>query len=508
MPKINEQKNILSPRPPIVTVMGHIDHGKSSLLDYIRKTNIVEKEAGGITQHIAAYEVVHKDKEGKERKITFLDTPGHEAFSAMRSRGGKAADISILVVSAEDGVKPQTVEALKSIKDANIPFIVAITKIDKPGANVERAKSSLMENEVYLEGFGGTVPSVSISSKTGEGIPDLLEMIFLVADLEDIKGSPEKEAEGVVIETNMDKAKGISASLIIKDGTLKKGMAILSEDCISPVRLMENFLGKKIDCAEMGSPVKVVGWDKIPHVGAKFFSYPTKKIAEAKLLEYLADKEKNKSAKKTESGEKNEGKVLIPIIVKADVAGTIEAIEHEIKKLVNDSVSLDIIYSGVGNINETDVKNASGNANSVVLGFNVPIDGAAKSVIDRLGVKAETFDIIYKLAEWLQNLVKEKTPKKMIEESKGKAKILKLFSKEKDKQIVGGRVLEGVISIGAELKITRRETEIGKGKIRELQQQKVKASEVQKGSEFGTMIQSSIEIAAGDIIEAYEVVEI
>jgi translation initiation factor IF-2 len=257
-------------RPPVVAVMGHIDHGKSTLLDYIRKTNIVETEAGGITQRISAYEVVHKTKEGQEKKITFLDTPGHEAFGAMRARGAKVADIAILVVAADDGVKPQTVDALKTILKAEIPYIVAINKIDKEGANVDRTKVSLAENEIYVEGYGGTISSVPISAKTGEGVSDLLDTVVLAAELEELTGDPSVNAEGVIIEANLDKKKGISATLVVKNGTLKSGQFVVAGSALSPVRLLENYAGKSIPEATFSSPVRIIGWNELPDVGSIF----------------------------------------------------------------------------------------------------------------------------------------------------------------------------------------------------------------------------------------------
>ena len=278
------------PRPPIVVIMGHIDHGKSSLLDYIRKTNIVEGEAGGITQHLSAYEVTHHlDQTRKDalasNRITFLDTPGHEAFSKMRARGAGVADIAILVVSAEDGVKEQTKEALRSIKEAGIPYIIAINKIDKPNANIERTKQNLAENEIYLEGFGGDVPFVPISAKLGTGIPDLLDMMLLVAEMENLTGDTFLPAEGIVVESNIDTKRGTSATLIITNGTLKKGMFILAEESMSPVRAIENFLGKQVSEATFSSPVQITGFDALPSVGSTFRAYANKKDAERMQLE-------------------------------------------------------------------------------------------------------------------------------------------------------------------------------------------------------------------------------
>jgi translation initiation factor IF-2 len=285
-------------RPPVVCIMGHIDHGKSTLLDYIRKTNIVDTEAGGITQRISAYEVVHKTPEGKEERITFIDTPGHESFGAMRTCGTAVADIAVLVVSAEEGVKKQTLDALGCIIASKIPYIIAINKIDKPSANIEKTKSSLIENEIYIEGYGGSVPCVPISAKTGEGIDELLDMVLLVAEMADFKGDISKSANGIVVEAHLDKQKGITAVVVIKDGKLESGMYIVCGDWIAPTRIMESFLSKKITEATFSSPVRIVGFDKLPRVGSPFVSFNTKKEAEEKRLKEIYERE-------TENGTKN-----------------------------------------------------------------------------------------------------------------------------------------------------------------------------------------------------------
>ena len=275
---------VLVVRQPVVAVMGHIDHGKSKLLDYIRKTNVVERELGGITQHISSYEVEHIGEDGKVRKITFLDTPGHEAFAGMRLRGVQAADIAILIVSAEDGVKTQTIEALKSIENANLPYIVAINKIDLPGADIERTKSSLVENEIYLEGMGGSVPYATISAKTGEGVKELLDLLLLATDLEELTGDPSKNAEGVVVESHVEPRKGISATLVIKDGTLKSGQSVVVGECIAPVRIMEDFQGKRIKEAKSGTPARVIGFSDVQSAGSTFAAFRPTIEAEAAVL--------------------------------------------------------------------------------------------------------------------------------------------------------------------------------------------------------------------------------
>ena len=493
-------KGTSAPRPPVVAVMGHIDHGKSTLLDFIRKTNLTEKEAGGITQHVAAYEVVHKTKDGTENGITFLDTPGHEAFRAIRARGASVADVAVLVVSGEDGVKPQTLEALQFIKQKKLPYVVAITKIDKPTANVERTKQSMAEHEIYVEGYGGDIPCVPLSSKTGDGVDELLDMILLLAEMHAAPANIGSQTKGFVIEARMDKSEGISATLIITEGLLKKGDGIAAEGAFAPVRGLENFLGKNIEEAGAGRPVRVIGWNSVPRVGAPFEAFATKKEAESRASEI------GEALKKPAAGKKAGGvaeKAFVPLVVKADVSGTLEAIEHEAKKLETEKVAIRIIHQGVGTINESDLKAAMASKESVIAGFNVAIDQSAKAIIEREGVPVKIFDVIYRVNDWLSELIKERTPKIATEEPRGSAKILKIFTTDKDRQIVGGKVLEGAIGLGQELRVLRREAVIGKGRIKELQQQKKKEESVASGNEFGALVSTNVEIAPGDRIETY-----
>ncbi len=488
-------------RPPVIAIMGHVDHGKSTLLDYIRKTNIVEGEAGGITQRISAYEVEHKSSDGKTHKITFLDTPGHEAFTAIRARGAKVADIAILVVSAEDGVKPQTVEALQSIKKASIPYIVAINKIDKEGADIDRTKGNLAEHEIYVEGYGGTIPFVPISAKTGQGVSDLLDMMILQAELEELTGDPSIPALGVIIEANLDKKKGISATIIIKNGTLKSGMTVTAGTALSPVRMIENFLGKPIKEATFSNPIRLIGWNELPQVGTTIKTFEDKKAA----TEYVVSQQTATvyNAKDNDADDIT----VIPIMLKANEAGGLEALQHEISKIKGEKIRVKVIQSSVGDITENDVKTASARTNTIILGFNVKLDATARSTAEKSNVEIQVFDIIYKLSEWLEKAIKERTPKMLVDESTGIAKILKVFSKTKDKQVLGARVEKGQVVIGAEVKILRRDFEIGKGRVRELQKFKNAVQEVPEGQEFGTLIESKIEIAPGDRIEAFMTIE-
>jgi translation initiation factor IF-2 len=494
MPKENAQKQI--ERPPVICIMGHIDHGKSTLLDYIRKTNIVDKEAGGITQKISAYEVIHNGK-----KITFLDTPGHESFAKIRQRGASVADIAVLVVSAEDGVKKQTIEALNCIRESQTPMIVAINKIDKPGADIEKTKVNLAENEIYLEGYGGEVPFMPISAKTGQGVNELLDLMLLVSEMAELNGTTEKPAEGIVIEANMDKKKGISATMIIKDGTIKSGMFVVCGKTIAPTRIMEDFLGKKITEATFSSPIRIIGFDALPKVGNKFFTFTDKEEALMAVANF-----KEIVFQKCAAVEESENTGVINVIIKADVTGSIEGIEHELEKIRTDRMKVRIVHFGVGDITDNDINMLAGKADSLVLGFNVKIDAQAMASAEKSGIQVKTFDIIYKLTEWLVEMAASKTPKMNVEEKTGRAKVLKFFSVVKDRNIIGARVEEGEIRVGDEIKIMRGEIEVGRGKIRELQQMKEKTSEVRSGVEFGCQLQSAVTPAPGDKLEAFTTV--
>ncbi len=487
-------------RPPVVVIMGHIDHGKSTLLDYLRKTNVVAGEAGGITQHLGAYEVLHS-----KGKITFLDTPGHEAFCSIRERGAKVADIAVLVVSAEDGVKPQTIEALKCIIAEKIPYIVAINKIDKPGANVELTKQSLAENEIYVEGYGGDIPVVAISALKGTGIPDLLDMIILVADLADLKANPTASAQGAIIESYRDSKKGISATLLIKDGTLEQGMYVVAEDAYSPVRILEDYQGKSIKTATFSSPVKVIGFNKIPNVGAEFITCADKKTAENMAATYTDSNQQSKPVMSRK--EDNSSIVSIPVIIKADVIGSLDGIKHELAKIKNDKVKIKIVSESIGDINENDIKSTQGDPNIIILAFNSKPDAKTQALIERSTVQIKSFDIIYNLITFVKETVLSKVPKEYIDEISGVAKVLAIFSKNKDKQILGAKVQQGNVKVGSEVKILRRDAEIGRGKIKELQQSKARTDEVTEGFEFGCMIESKVEIALGDKIQCFVTIE-
>jgi len=507
-----DTETLIGGRPPIVTVVGHIDHGKSTLLDYIRKTTVVEGEAGGITQHLSAYQATHKNAAG-EHLITFLDTPGHEAFSAMRSRGLKVADVAILVVSAEEGAKPQTLEALKLIQEAAIPYVVAFTKIDKPGANLERAKMSMLEHQVFLEGMGGEVPWVAVSSKSGDGIPELLDLILLAAELEGISADAEAPARGLVIEAHVDPKRGSTATLIIEDGTLESGEFVVAGGALAPVRIMENFLGKPIKRAAPGSPVRIVGFSTLPQVGDGWRAVETKKEAEEEIRSRIPAATALRAARPqspaadSDSAPESDDVVVLPLVIKTDVAGTGEAVMHELDKLPKaEKLEVRVVSRGVGAITESDVKVAgAGKTAGLIVGFNVKLENPARELAGRMGVTVATFDIIYKLAEWLGAEVEKRRPRERVESLIGAAKVLKFFSSAKGRVVLGGRVEEGELRENAEVRVMRRDLELGRGKITSLQTQKTPVKKVESGMEFGAQLKLEALPAPGDRIEAFEV---
>ncbi|MAZ30351.1 translation initiation factor IF-2 [bacterium] len=486
-------------RPPVVVIMGHIDHGKSTLLDTIRSSNVVAGEAGGITQHLSAYVVEHTTNEGAAEKLTFLDTPGHAAFQKMRLRGADVADVAVLIVSAEDGVKPQTLEALESIKAAEIPYVVAINKIDKPNANIPNTQASLIEHEIYIEGMGGDISWVGISAKEGTGIPELLDLLVLTADLAELTGDTTAPATGQIIEAELDPKRGNTATLLIKDGSLKSGQCVVSGSCYSPVRIMEDFSGKAIKEATLSEPVGIVGWNEIPEVGATFTTVANKKEAE-KLIAETAEAAEGAAERFAETD-----LPVVPILIKADVQGTIEAIEHELDKFESDRIAVRVIDSAVGDVTAADVQNVSATENAIIVGFGVKVERAAVDLAERLNVEIDTFDIIYELSEWLETALKNRTPKREEAVVSGKAKILVHFSTQKYTHVLGGRVEEGELKNGQKVRIVRRDIEVGTGTLKNLQQYKNDVESVNEG-EFGMQVETRDTIAPGDIIEAFDLV--
>ncbi len=482
--------------------MGHIDHGKSTLLDTIREANTAEHEAGGITQHISAYEITHESEDGPNR-MTFLDTPGHEAFIAMRERGATVADIAILVVAGDDGVEAQTEETIAAIQERDIPFVVAINKMDKSSADADAVIQELAEAEVYVEGFGGDVPYQEISAKTGEGVDELLDLVALNAELLELTTNPDQPGSGVVIESSVNPQRGVETSLVVTDGTVKQGDFIHADGCVGPIRIMEDFRGESIKQAQASAPIRVVGFSDEPAIGKSFKTFADRNKAEtaAEALTNEADTNKQRN-------DQDRDGFTIPILIKADVAGTVDAVVNEVKKLNNEKVSLDIVHTGVGDITEDDIRIVADNSQSALaVGFNVKASTAAQSVAERRNVAVETAPVIYELIEWLKPAVEERTPTITERVVRGKARILKNFSSKRDMQVVGGKVISGNIINSAGITIYRNETEIAEGEIVELQQQRAETDKVQKGQEFGANIRSQVDIAPGDVIESFEIIE-
>jgi len=489
--KLKDNKDSLQPRPPIVVVLGHVDHGKSSILEAIKDLKITEKEAGGITQHIGAYEVEHQGK-----KITFIDTPGHEAFSAMRSRGAKVADIAILVVAADEGVKPQTKEAILHIKKAGIPLIVAINKIDKPEADPQKVKRELAQQDILVESMGGKVPSLETSAKTKKGIEGLLELILLVAEMEELKGDTQKSGQGVVIESYLDKRRGPTATLLLRDGVLKEGDIVGSRSTFGKIKILENFQGDRIEKASPSMPVIVIGFEKVPQVGEKFEVYPDIESAQ----KYIEKKERKK-----EGGEiffVEEGKKVLNLILKADVRGSLEAVAEVLKSIPQEKVVLRILESEVGEINENDVKLAV-SSKARILGFRVKPDSVAQKLAEREGIKITTSEVIYELAQQVRQLMEREVVAEKIRQDLGKVKVLVIFRTEKSRQIVGGKVIEGEVKRGASVEIFRDQNFLGKGKLINLQKNKKDVEKATKGEECGLLYEGEAKIKEGDILQIY-----
>lgn len=487
MAKIQNQN--LAKRPPVVVVLGHIDHGKTSLLDAIRKTQVAEKESGGITQHVGAYQV---EKDGK--KITFLDTPGHEAFSQMRSRGAKVADIAVLVVAAEEGIKPQTKEAILHIKKAAIPLIVALNKIDKPQSNPERVKGELQKEGVVVEDFGGKVPSVKTSAKTGQGIDELLEVILLLAEMENLKADNSKPAEGVIVESYMDSQRGPMATLLVEQGILKVGDFSATPSGLGKIKILEDFRGEKIEQAFPSQPALVIGFENVPGVGENFKTFSDSEEAK----KYLKPTDK----KVPEVLDVEEGVKVLNLILKADVAGSLEAIEEILKSLPQEKVILRILTSDVGEINENDVQLAK-SGKGLILGFRVKANSIAKNLAQKDKVRILNFEIIYDLVEGVRKFMEKILEMETVRTDLGKLKVLVHFWAEKNRQIIGGRIIEGMVKKGTLIEAFRGEELIAKGRMINLQKNKKDIEKAAKGEEVGILFEGSGKIAESDILVIY-----
>ena len=466
-------------------------------------------EAGGITQHVSAYEIMLTAKDGRTKSITLLDTPGHEAFSGIRTRSTNVADIAVLVVSAEDGVKPQTVEVIKYIKKCSLPYLVAITKVDKPSADITRTKQNLAENEIYVEGYGGDTPVVEVSAKTGKGVDELLDMINLMAEMESKTATRDALGSGIIIETRRDAKRGISAVGIIKDGTVRQGLFAAAKagqasslGAIAPIRFLLDSEDKMVPELSFSSPVQITGWDKMPEIGEEFKTFLKKEEA----LSFAAPTPEGVGVPTKSEAGVGKDVVFLPLIIKADTAGSLEAITGELGKLGRERIIPKIVLSSIGSINENDIKSALTASGSVILGFNAKVDPQAALLAERLGVTILTFSIIYEFIDKVKGLLLEREPRIEVEEVMGSCKVLKLFDTTKGKQVIGCRVLSGQLKKGANIKIMRRDTEIGQGKVKELQQSKIATDSVNEGTEFGAMIESKMEVAPGDVFNAVSLI--
>ncbi len=496
-------------RAPIITIMGHVDHGKTSLLDYIRSSKVANSEAGGITQHVGAY-MVKKDG----RNITFIDTPGHAAFTKMRSRGAQVTDIVIIVVAADDGVMPQTREAIEHAKAADVPFIIAMNKMDLEAANPDLAKAGLAELEVTPVAWGGDYEFVEVSAKTGKGVEDLLEVVLLQADMLELKANPNREAKATVIESSVEKGRGPVATVVINEGTLRVGDVIVAGVGHGKVRALLDDNGKPVKEALPGEPVVVLGLSEVPGSGEHLVSVKTDKIAREyarKRADYLRQKELSKSTKVTLdelSSKIAEGAIkTLPVILKADVQGSLEAIKGSLAKIKNDEVKINIISSGIGGITESDVALAEASQNSVILGFHVRPTGAVKEKAKANGVEIKTYNIIYDLIDDVTGLVSGLLSPVIREENIGQAQVREVFVVPKIGAIAGCIVTDGSIQRGVKVRLIREGVIVYEGSVSSLKRFKDDANEVKKGYECGIGIEGYNDIKEGDYIESFKEVE-
>jgi translation initiation factor IF-2 len=482
------------PRPPIVAVMGHVDHGKTTLLDTIRKTRVVEQEAGRITQHVGAYQV---NRNGK--KITFLDTPGHEAFAAMRARGANVTDIIVLVVSADDGVKPQTIEVINRARVTETPMIVAINKIDKPDSNIERVKKELGDFGVVIEEWGGTVPVCPISALTGQGVDELLDLILLQAEVLDLKANPKGQTLGTVIEAHLSKTKGPVATILVQNGTLNLADIIAAGKAYGKIRSMEDAAGKKLKSIGPAAAVQITGLSDVAAVGDILRTYDN--LDDAKNA--AASVARSERAKKLGLARLDSTSKDLNLIIKVDVQGSLEAINEALAKLKNSEIKINIIEQGAGEINENDIIRAQ-TAGAQVIGFHTRLSPQAAKLAQAKKVPVQLYDIIYELVEDLTKQVVDMMTPEILRTDLGRGKILGIFRTEKDRMIIGGTVAEGKVKDNAQFEIKRGEEIVGKGVVLELQQNKIKSKEVLKGSEFGSSVKTSAKIEEGDVLIFFE----
>jgi translation initiation factor IF-2 len=494
----------LRERAPVVTVLGHVDHGKTSLLDAVRQTNITARESGGITQHIGAYQIEHKG-----RKITWIDTPGHQAFTAMRARGASITDIAVLVVAADDGVQPQTIEAISHAKAAEVPIVVALNKVDKNDADPERVKGQLAEHGVTIEEYGGDVPLVPVSARTKQGLEDLLDVIVLVADVRDLKADPERAAIGNVVEAHLESGRGPVATVLVRTGTLERGELVVVGTTYGRVRAMVDDRGKTMDRAEPSRPVEILGLPKVPEAGDVL-----RVVADEKTAKAAAEEEQRRRAEGA-VGERpatldemfaqaKEGKTReLKLVLKADVQGSLEAIRGSLAKLPQDEVGLNVIHFGVGDVTESDVTLAAA-SNAVIVGFNNKLDAPAKRVADQTGVDVRSYKVIYELLDDVQKALVGMLEPEMVEIVIGHAEVRATFTAGKT-TIAGCMVVDGVIRRTAQARLLRGGALVHDGRLGSLKRFKDDAREVNAGLECGIVLDGTNDIVVGDIIEAYVV---
>ncbi len=505
-PEFEDDDDDLTIRPPVITIMGHVDHGKTSLLDAIRQTDVTKGEAGGITQHIGAYQVHHADN-----VITFLDTPGHEAFTAMRARGARVTDIAVIVVAADDGVKPQTIEAIDHAKAAGVPIVVAVNKIDKDGAEPERVRTEMTSRGIQPSEWGGEVEFVDVSAKSKKGIEDLLETLLVVADLQDIRANSEAEASGVVIESKLDPGRGPVATVLVQRGTMMVGDSLVAGGHWGRIKAMQDYTGKRVNEAGPGDPVEVLGFNSVPDAGEFVQEAETDKEARNKAeeralrlrQESVARRSGRKRSLEDIFSEIQTGDVKeLTIIVKGDVAGSVEAFEDEIARLPQDEVAVDIVHSGVGGITESDVMLASA-SDAIIIGFNVRPVGDAKNVADREDVDIRTYSIIYKALDDLKAAMTGLLEPEEVEDPLGTVEIRAIFKASKIGTIAGSYVTDGRVTRGAKIRVVRDGMVVHEGEIESLRRFNDDAKEVASGYECGIVVKNYSDLLEGDILEAY-----
>ncbi|MDD5251718.1 MAG: translation initiation factor IF-2 [Patescibacteria group bacterium] len=496
-----EDETKLKPRPPVVVVMGHVDHGKTMLLDAIRKTNVVKSEAGGITQHIGAYQV-----EKKGRQITFIDTPGHEAFTVMRSRGARVADIAILVVAADDGVQPQTIEVIKIIEAAKLPYVVALNKMDKPDVDVQRVKTQLAEHGVLTEEWGGKAVIVPVSAKTGKGLDELLETILLVADLEKdrIRANPDRNAVGTIIESHIDKGEGPVATVLVQAGTLRRNDVLsVGDTAYGRVRAMKEWNGKFTEKALPGTPVRVLGFKNAPQVGD--IAEVPEEGKELKMVRkaYTADQQTTAMTAGAATGEEAAAdKKFFNIVLKTDVLGSLEAITGTLEKMNTPEVGVSVVAKGLGNVTDSDVLAAEA-AQGVVMGFNVLATRDAEILARDKKVPIKTYRVIYEMFDEIKKRLQELLPAEVIRTDLGKLQVLANFRSDKTGQVIGGRVTDGHIAVGANVVVYRGEDPVDDGKIIQLQAGKQEVKEMRQGQECGLKLSCRRPVMVGDIVHVF-----